>query len=73
MFTIVGNKIREDATDSGIDFVYGLPNKQALPMWEKKANFQVIQNLHVRVMIFPVNIRSPGSKVKAVERCSTKV
>ena len=62
MFTIVGNKAREDATNSGINFVYGLPNKQALPMWEKKANFQVIQNLHLRSMVFPVDIRPQVQK-----------
>ena len=57
MFTIVGNKTRENATNSGINFVYGLPNEQALPGWEKKANFKVIQNLHVRSLTFPVDIR----------------
>ena len=62
MFTIVGNKTREDATNSGIDFVYGLPNKQALSMWKKKANFQVIKNLHVRSMVFPVDIRPQVQK-----------
>jgi len=62
MFTIVGNKTRENATNSGINFVYGLPNEQALPGWKKKANFKVIQNLHVRSLVFPVDISSRVSK-----------
>ena len=62
LFSIVGNKTREDATNDGIDFVYGLPNKLALPGWLKRANFRVIQNLHLRSLVYPINIRSRVQK-----------
>lgn len=58
LFTIVGNKTRKDATDEGIHFVYGLPNKLALPGWKKRANFRVMENLIVRSFIRPTDFRS---------------
>jgi len=57
LFQIVGNSTRENATNAGIDFIYGLPNDLALPGWIKRANFQVMQNLFVRSLIFPVDIK----------------
>ncbi|NQT72699.1 MAG: GNAT family N-acetyltransferase [Chloroflexi bacterium] len=56
MFSLVGNKTRENAIEKGIEFIYGLPNDQALPGWKKKANFEVISNLTVKSMAIPLNI-----------------
>jgi len=57
MFSLLINQTRKDAEKKGINFVYGTPNKLSLPGYQKKANFNIIQNLHVRSLIFPVNIK----------------
>lgn len=56
MFSLLINQTREDAENKGIHFVYGTPNKLSLPGYQKKANFDIIQNLHLRSLVFPVNI-----------------
>jgi hypothetical protein len=57
LFQIIGNKTREEATNSGIEFVYGLPNKLALPGWKKRANFRIMENLNVISMVIPIDFR----------------
>ena len=62
MFSLLINQTRKDAENKGINFIYGTPNKLSLPGYQKKANFQVIQNLHLRSMVFPVDIRPQVQK-----------
>ena len=56
MFSLLINQTRKDAESKGIPFIYGTPNKQSLPGYEKKANFIVIKSINVNSMTFPVNI-----------------
>ena len=56
LFSMLINQTRKDAEDRGISFVYGTPNKQSLPGYEKKANFKIINNINVYSMSLPVNI-----------------
>ena len=56
MFSLLINQTRRDALREGIDFIYGTPNKLSLPGYQKKANFDIINNLKVRTLIFPVDI-----------------
>jgi hypothetical protein len=56
MFSMLINQTRKDAEDKGISFIYGTPNKQSLPGYEKKANFKTINNINVCSMSLPVNI-----------------
>ena len=62
MFALLINKTREDAGRSGINFVYGTPNELSLPGYQKKANFDIVKNLHLRSMVFPVDIRPKVQK-----------
>ena len=57
MFSLLINQTRKDAEKKGINIVYGTPNKLSLPGYQKKANFDIIKNLHVRSMGFPVDIK----------------
>ena len=62
MFSLLINQTRKDAENKDINFVYGTPNELSLPGYQKKANFDIIQNLHVRSLTFPVDIRSKVQK-----------
>lgn len=61
MFALLINKTREDAESKGIGFVYGTPNSQSLPGYEKKANFKLIPSAEVATYLLPLNI---GYKLK---------
>ena len=56
MFSLLINQTRKDAETKGISFIYGTPNEQSLPGYEKKANFKIIKSIYVNSMSFPVNI-----------------
>jgi hypothetical protein len=56
LFSMLINQTRLDAETKGIKFIYGTPNEQSLPGYEKKANFKTIKDIHVRSMSLPVNI-----------------
>jgi hypothetical protein len=58
MFSLLINQTRKDAEKKGINFIYGTPNELSLPGYQKKANFDLIRNLHVRSMVFPVDMSS---------------
>jgi hypothetical protein len=62
MFSLLINQSRKDAENKDINFVYGTPNELSLPGYQKKANFDIIQNLHVRSLTFPVDIRTRVQK-----------
>jgi len=57
MFSLLVNQSRKDANEQGIQFIYGTPNHQSLPGYEKKANFKVIPKLGVSSFVYPVNNR----------------
>jgi len=56
MFAKLVNQTKKDAENNGINFIYGTPNELSLPGYQKKANFIIIKNLHVRSFVFPINI-----------------
>lgn len=58
LFSILINKSREQANEIGVEFIYGTPNKQSLPGYQKRANFEVIESLDVRVLRFQLSVRS---------------
>ena len=58
MFTALVNLTREKALDSGLKFIYGTPNDQSLPGYEKKLNFGQIPGAHVYNYVRPVNVSS---------------
>ena len=62
MFSLLINQTRKDAESKGISFIYGTPNDQSLPGYEKKANFKTIKSIYVKSMSFPVNISPIISK-----------
>lgn len=62
MFSLLINQTRKDAEKKGISFIYGTPNKLSLPGYQKKANFDTIKNLHIRSLVFPIDISTRISK-----------
>ena len=62
MFSLLINQTRKDAEIKGINFIYGTPNKLSLPGYQKKANFDLIRNLYVKSLVFPINISLRISK-----------
>jgi hypothetical protein len=57
IFSLLINEGRRNANNHGIKFVYGTPNDQSLPGYEKKANFKVIPKLKVSSLVFPINVK----------------
>jgi len=56
MFALLINNSRKDAEKAGISFIYGTPNELSLPGYLKKANFDTIGNINVKLLVFPVDI-----------------
>jgi hypothetical protein len=57
MFVQLINQTRQDAESRSIEFIYGTPNHQSLPGYQKKANFEQLQRLDVRALNFPLNLK----------------
>ena len=57
MFALLINQTRKDAEKTGIKFIYGTPNQESLPGYEKKANFIKIQNIKIKSLILPIDYR----------------
>ena len=57
LFTMLVNQTRVDGNGLGIDFIYGTPNDQSLPGYEKHANFKPITGINVRALSFPVHVQ----------------
>ena len=57
MFAMLVNQTRLDGNGLGIDFIYGTPNDQSLPSYEKHANFKPITGINVRALNFPVHVQ----------------
>ncbi|MDP4681123.1 MAG: GNAT family N-acetyltransferase [Cyclobacteriaceae bacterium] len=54
LFSTLINQSREEANELGIKFVYGTPNNQSLPGYQKRANFDVVESIDVRSLRFQV-------------------
>jgi predicted acetyltransferase len=57
MFAQLINKSTKDALEKKIPFIYGTPNNQSLPGYEKKANYRIISNLTVQSLFLPIDTR----------------
>ncbi len=57
MFELLVKKSTQDALDVGISFIYGTPNSQSLPGYEKKANYKTIPEINIRLLALPVNVK----------------
>jgi hypothetical protein len=57
LFTMLVNQTRVDGNGLGIDFIYGTPNDQSLPGYEKHANFKPITLINVHALSFPVHVQ----------------
>jgi GNAT superfamily N-acetyltransferase len=58
IFSRLVNLCLENATQKNIDFIYGTPNKQSLPGYEKNLGFSRIPNANVWRYIRPVNVQN---------------
>lgn len=58
MFAQLVNQSRQDVLKSGLKFIYGTPNNQSLPGYEKKAGFSPLRSIDVVALSFPLNIQS---------------
>lgn len=67
MFYVLLNETREEAIKKALDFIYGTPNKQALP-GERKAGYKVICGTQVYNLVRPLNM---GAVLRAKINSST--
>jgi hypothetical protein len=56
LFPLLANQSTKEALEKDINFIYGLPNAQAKPGWEKRANYKTIPNINIKSLVFPINI-----------------
>ncbi len=56
LFTRLVNSARDEAEKHGINFIYGTPNTNSLPGYQKKLNFGIIPNLQVYNFVYPINM-----------------
>jgi len=54
IFGSLVNMAKEECQEKGIEFIYGTPNDNSLPGYEKKLNFPVIRNLKVDYIVCPI-------------------
>ncbi len=57
IFSILVNLSREKALDLGINLVYGTPNENSLPGYEKKLDFLQIPSAQVNSLVRPLNMK----------------
>jgi hypothetical protein len=57
LFALLAHRCTEDAMACGIRFIYGLPNQQALPGWEKRGNFAIMPGVRIKSLIIPLDIK----------------
>jgi len=58
LFALLAKETTKEAIKRGIFFIYGLPNEQARPGWEKRANFKTVPNIRLTGLVFPLNIKA---------------
>lgn len=57
LFALLANQSTKETMERGINFVYGLPNAQAKPGWEKRANYKTISGVNIQSLVLPINIK----------------
>jgi hypothetical protein len=57
LFALLINRSTQEAFSRGVEFIYGTPNDQSLPGYEKKANYQVIDGMDVSSYSLPLNLK----------------
>lgn len=57
LFSLLINRSTQDALKAAIPFIYGTPNKQSLPGYEKKANYKTLPELELKSLFLPINLR----------------
>jgi hypothetical protein len=57
LFALLINRSTQEAFSQGVEFIYGTPNDQSLPGYEKKANYQVIPGVSVSAYTLPLNLK----------------
>lgn len=57
IFSKLVNLSREQALDLGIDLIYGTPNENSLPGYEKRLNFPQIPSAQVYNLVRPLNMK----------------
>jgi len=57
LFALLANQSTKETIEKGINFVYGLPNSQAKPGWEKRANYKTISGVNIKSLVLPINIK----------------
>jgi hypothetical protein len=57
MFSLLVNQTRREGNSLGIDFIYGTPNDQSPPGYEKHAYFKTIAGISVRTLNFSVHVQ----------------
>jgi GNAT superfamily N-acetyltransferase len=57
MFALLARRSTADAEARGIHFIYGLPNQQALPGWEKRGNFKIMSGVQIKSLVVPLDIK----------------
>lgn len=55
LFAILDNRVTQDMLKSGIPFIYGTPNRIALPGHEKKANYRTLPGIKLKSLIIPLD------------------
>lgn len=55
IFTSLVNVSREEAIAKDLKFIYGTPNNNSLPGYQKKCNFKIIDSLMIQMLICPIN------------------
>lgn len=55
LFALLDNEVTKDVMNSGIPFIYGTPNRIALPGHEKKANYRTIPEIKLKSLIVPLD------------------
>jgi GNAT superfamily N-acetyltransferase len=56
LFALLAGETTREALGRGISFIYGLPNEQARPGWEKRANFKTVSGIGLTGLVFPLDI-----------------
>ena len=57
LFTLLINMSTQDAFKEGINFIYGTPNNQSLPGYEKKADYKIIPGINVKSLVLPLDVK----------------
>jgi hypothetical protein len=57
MFALLANASTREALEAGMSLIYGLPNQEAQPGWEKRAGYRILSRIGIRSLMLPLNVR----------------